>query len=99
VLGANARDQGCRLSIAIFQRRACGALGCELKSRCCPKARARKVPRSIYEGSAGDGPRHRPKGEEGLTSRRKRKTIEVAATAQNLKRLAKLFPMPLPQPA
>jgi transposase len=99
---------------------------CALKPRCCPKAPARKVPRSIYEG-ARDMARNIAKTEEGLTSRRQRKKIEMlfahlkrilrldrlrlrgpngardefhlAATAQNLRKLAKLIPMPLPQPA
>jgi transposase len=99
---------------------------CALKPRCCPKAPARKVPRSIHEG-ARDMARNIAKTEEGLTSRRQRKKIEMlfahlkrilrldrlrlrgpngardefhlAATAQNLRKLAKLIPMPLPQPA
>jgi transposase len=99
---------------------------CALKPRCCPKAPARKVPRSIYEG-ARDMARDIAKTEQGLTSRRQRKKIEMlfahlkrilrldrlrlrgpngardefhlAATAQNLRKLAKLIPMPLPQPA
>ena len=99
---------------------------CELKPRCCPKAPARKVPRSIHEG-ARDMARDIAKSEEGLTSRRQRKKIEMlfahlkrilrldrlrlrgpngardefhlAATAQNLRKLAKLIPMPAPQPA
>jgi transposase len=97
---------------------------CALKPRCCPKAPARKVPRSIYEG-ARDMARSIAKTEEGLTSRRQRKKIEMlfahlkrilrldrlrlrgpngardefhlAATAQNLRKLAKLIPMPLPE--
>jgi transposase len=99
---------------------------CALKLRCCPKAPARKVPRSIYEG-ARDMARNIAKTEEGLTSRRQRKKIEMlfahlkrilrldrlrlrgpngardefhlAATAQNLRKLARLIPMPLPEPA
>jgi transposase len=99
---------------------------CALKPRCCPKAPARKVPRSIYEG-ARDMARDIAKSEEGQTSRRQRKKIEMlfahlkrilrldrlrlrgpngardefhlAATAQNLRKLAKLIPMPTPQPA
>jgi transposase len=98
---------------------------CALKPRCCPKAPARKVPRSIYEG-ARDMARGIAKSEEGLTSRRQRKKIEMlfahlkrilrldrlrlrgpngardefhlAAIAQNLRKLAKLIPMPAPQP-
>jgi len=99
---------------------------CALKPRCCPKAPARKVPRSIYEG-ARDMARSIAKSEEGLTSRRQRKKIEMlfahlkrilrldrlrlrgpngardefhlAAIAQNLRKLAKLIPMPQPIPA
>jgi transposase len=99
---------------------------CVLKPRCCPKAPARKVPRSIYE-EARDMARNIAKTEEGLTSRRQRKKIEMlfahlkrilrldrlrlrgpngardefhlAATAQNLRKLAKLIPMPQPLPA
>lgn len=98
---------------------------CALKPRCCPKAPARRVPRSIYEG-ARDMARGIAKSEEGLTSRRQRKKIEMlfahlkrilrldrlrlrgpngardefhlAAIAQNLRKLAKLIPMPAPQP-
>ena len=99
---------------------------CALKPRCCPKAPARKVPRSVYEG-ARDVARGIAKTDEGLTSRRQRKKIEMlfahlkrilrldrlrlrgpngardefhlAATAQNLRKLAKLIPMPQPIPA
>ena len=99
---------------------------CSLKPGCCPNAPARKVPRSIYEG-ARDMARDIARTEEGLTSRRQRKKIEMlfahlkrilrldrlrlrgpngardefhlAATAQNLRKLAKLIPMPTPQPA
>ena len=99
---------------------------CVLKPRCCPKAPARKVPRSIHEG-ARDMARAIAKTAEGLTSRRQRKKIEMlfarlqrilrldrlplrgpngardefhlAATAQNLRKLAKLIPMPQPRPA
>jgi transposase len=99
---------------------------CALKPRCCPKAPARKVPRSIYE-RARDVARDIAKTEEGLTSRRQRKKIEMlfahlkrilrldrlrlrgpngardefllAAIAQNLRKLAKLIPIPQPIPA
>lgn len=99
---------------------------CELKPRCCPKAPSRKVPRSIYEG-ARDMARDIAESEEGRTSRRLRKKVEMlfahlkrilrldrlrlrgpngardefhlAATAQNLRKLAKLIPMPQPMPA
>jgi transposase len=94
---------------------------CPMKPRCCPKTPARKVPRSIYEG-ARDMARDIAKTEEGRTSRRLRKKVEMlfahlkrilrldrlrlrgptgahdefllAATAQNLRKLAKLIPMP-----
>jgi transposase len=99
---------------------------CPLKPRCCPNAPARKVPRSIYEG-ARDMARDIAKSEDGRTSRRQRKKVEMlfahlkrilrldrlrlrgpngvrdefllAATAQNLRKLAKLIPMPEPKPA
>ena len=99
---------------------------CPMKPRCCPKTPARKVPRSIYEG-ARDMARDIVKSEEGRTSRRLRKKVEMlfahlkrilrldrlrlrgpngardefhlAATAQNLRKLAKLIPMPTPAPA
>ena len=100
---------------------------CALKPRCCPEAPARKVPRSIYEG-ARDMARDIAKTDDGQTSRRQRKKIEMlfahlkrilkldrlrlrgpngakdefllAATAQNLRKIAKLIPMsPLPAPA
>jgi hypothetical protein len=94
---------------------------CSLRSRCCPNAPARKVPRSIYEG-ARDMAREIARSWEGRTSRRLRKKIEMlfahlkrilkldrlrlrgpngardeftlAATAQNLRKMAKLIPMP-----
>jgi len=92
----------------------CGA--CPMKERCCPKAPARKVPRSIHEG-ARDMARDIARSEEDRMSRRQRKKVEIlfahlkrilkldrlrlrgllgahdeflmAATAQNLRRLAK----------
>ena len=95
--------------------------GCVLKSRCCPNAPARKVPRSINE-DARDMARQIAQSWEGRVSRRLRKKIEMlfahlkrilkldqlrlrgpcgardefllAATAQNLRKLAKLIPMP-----
>jgi hypothetical protein len=45
---------------------------CELKSRCCPKMPAYKVPRSIYE-HARDVARDIAKTEANVTSRRERK--------------------------
>jgi transposase len=99
---------------------------CPMKPRCCPKTPARKVPRSIYEG-ARDMARDIATTEEGRTSRRLRKKVEMlfahlkrilrldrlrlrgptgahdefllAATAQNLRKLAKLIPMSEPKPA
>jgi transposase len=99
---------------------------CSLRSKCCPNAPARKVPRSIYEG-ARDMAREIARSWEGRTSRRLRKKIEMlfahlkrilkldrlrlrgpngardefilAATAQNLRKMAKLLPMPSPRPA
>ena len=97
--------------------------GCALKQRCCPKAPARKVPRSNHEG-ARDLARDIAKTEAYATSRRERKKVEMlfahlkrilrlgrlrlrgpcgahdefllAATAQNLRKLAKLIPMQEP---
>ena len=96
---------------------------CALKPRCCPNAPARKIPRSIHEG-ARQMARDICNSDEGRTSRRERKKIEMlfahlkrilkldrlrlrgpngardefhlAATAQNLRKLAKLIPMPTP---
>jgi transposase len=100
--------------------------GCSLKSRCCPKQVARKVPRSIHEG-ARDMARAIARSQEGRVSRRLRKRVEMlfahlkrilkldrlrlrgpngardefllAAAAQNLRKLAKLIPLPDPKPA
>src|SRR6476469_9911663 len=97
--------------------------GCSLKPQCCPKAPARKIPRSIHQG-ARDMARDIAKTEAYVTSRHERKKIEMlfahlkrilklerlrlrgpngardefhlAATAQNLRKLAKLIPMPQP---
>jgi len=99
---------------------------CAFKLKCCPNTPARKVPRSIYEG-ARDMARQIAKSQDGWTSRRLRKKVEMlfahlkrilkldrlrlrgpngardefllAATAQNLRKLAKLIPMPNIQPA
>ena len=96
---------------------------CSLKPQCCPKAPARKIPRSIHE-SARDMARDIAKTEAYRTSRCQRKKVEMlfahlkrilkldrlrlrgpngardefhlAATAQNLRKLAKLIPMPSP---
>ena len=100
--------------------------GCALKDRCCPKAPARKVPRSIHEG-ARDLAREIAKTDAYAVSRRERKKVEMlfahlkrilglgrlrlrgptgahdefllAATAQNLRKLAKLIPMQAPAEA
>ena len=100
-------------------KRDCDA--CALKPRCCPRAPARKVLRSIHEG-ARDMARAIATTDAYVTSRRQRKKIEMlfahlkrilrldrlrlrgpngardefhlAATAQNLRKLAKLIPMP-----
>jgi transposase len=94
---------------------------CSLKPQCCPKAPARKIPRSIHE-SARDMARDIAKTEAYRTSRCQRKKVEMlfahlkcilkldrlrlrgpngardefhlAATAQNLRKLAKLIPVP-----
>jgi transposase len=99
--------------------------GCALKPRCCPKAPARKLPRSVHEG-ARDFARDIAKTEAYVVSRRERKKVEMlfahlkrilgldrlrlrgpcgardefllAATAQNLRKLAKLLPL-TPAPA
>jgi len=96
---------------------------CPLKPRCCPKAPARKVLRSIHEG-ARDLAREIAKTDAYQTSRCQRKKVEMlfahlkrilkldrlrlrgpngardefhlAATAQNLRKLAKLIPTPAP---
>ncbi|PPQ40855.1 transposase [Rhodopila globiformis] len=102
-------------------KRDCGP--CPMKSRCCPNAPARKVPRSVHE-AARDKARAIAKTEAYVTSRRQRKKVEMlfahlkrilkldrlrlrgpcgardefllAATAQNLRKLAKLVPTPSP---
>jgi transposase len=99
---------------------------CALKARCCPRVPARKVPRSIHE-RARDRARAIARSDEGRTSRRQRKKVEMlfahlkpilkldrlrlrgpngardefhlAAAAQNLRKLAKLIPMPAITPA
>ena len=99
---------------------------CPLKARCCPNEPIRKVPRSIHEG-AREMARDIARSDEGRTSRRQRKKVEMlfahlkrilkldrlrlrgpngardefhlAAAAQNLRKLAKLSPLPLPDPA
>jgi hypothetical protein len=99
---------------------------CALKPQCCPKEPARKVMRSIHEG-ARDMARDLLATEEGQTSRRQRKKVEMlfahlkrilkldrlrlrgpngardefhlAATAQNLRKMAKLLTAPVLKPA
>ena len=96
---------------------------CTLKSRCCPKEPARKVPRSLFEG-ARDMARRIGQSDAGRASRRQRKKVEMlfahlkrilrldrlrlrgpngardelllAATVQNLRKIAKLIPEPTP---
>jgi len=105
-------------------KRDCDA--CALKPRRYPNAPARKIPRSIHEG-ARQMARDICASEEGRTSRRERKKVEMlfahlkrilrldrlrlrgpngardefhlAAAAQNLRKLAKLIPVPQPSPA
>jgi class 3 adenylate cyclase len=94
-----------------------------LKTKCCPNALARKVPRSVYE-AARDKARAIAKTDAYAVSHRERKKVEMlfahlkrilrldrlrlrgpsgakdefllAATAQNLRKLAKLIPLPAP---
>lgn len=61
--------------------------GCALEARCCPKAEARKVMRSVHEG-ARDLARAIPQEEEWLTSRRERKKVEMLLA--HLKRILRL---------
>ena len=96
---------------------------CPLKPSCCPKALARKIPRSIHEG-ARDMARAIAQTKAYETSRKARKKVEMlfahlkrilklgrlrlrgpngardefllAATVQNLRKLAKLRPNPPP---
>jgi transposase len=99
---------------------------CSLKQQCCPKAPARKILRSIFEG-ARDMARDITETDAYVASSRARKKVEMlfahlkrilkldrlrlrgpngardefhlAATAQNLRKLAKLIPMEKPMPA
>jgi transposase len=94
---------------------------CSLKPQCCPRAPARKIPRSIHEG-ARDMARDIATTDAYVTSRCERKKVEMlfahlkrilkldrlrlrgpngardefhlAATAQNLRKLAMLIPVP-----
>ncbi len=96
---------------------------CPMKEPGCPRAPARQGPRSIHEG-ARDMARDIARSEQGRTSQRQRKKVEMlfahlkrilrldrlrlrgpngardefhlAATAQNLRKLAKLIPTPRP---
>jgi hypothetical protein len=61
--------------------------GCALKPRCCPKADACKVMRSVHEG-ARDLARTITKEEEWLVSRRERKKVEMLFA--HLKRILRL---------
>jgi hypothetical protein len=60
---------------------------CPLKPRCCPRAPARKISRSIYEG-ARDLAREIAKTEAYQTSRRQRKKVEMLFA--HLQRILKL---------
>jgi hypothetical protein len=60
---------------------------CPLKGRCCPEAPVRKVPRSVSEG-ARDMAREIARSEEGRTSRRERKKVEMLFA--HLKRILRL---------
>src|SRR5947208_14387649 len=60
---------------------------CPLKPHCCPNAPARKLTRSIYEGSR-DLAREIAKTDEYQTSRRQRKKVEMLFA--HLKRILKL---------
>jgi hypothetical protein len=98
---------------------------CPLKSQCCPKAPARKILRSVFEG-ARDMARDIATTDAYVASSGARKKVEMlfahlkrilkldrlrlrgpngardefhlAATAQNLRKLAKLVPHPQPMP-
>ncbi len=60
---------------------------CPLKARCCPNEPVRKIPRSIYEG-VRDVARDIARSEDGKTSRRERKKVEMLFA--HLKRIMKL---------
>lgn len=60
---------------------------CELKPQCCPNTSARKVPRSIHEG-ARQMARDICASDEGRTSRRERKKVEMLFA--HLKRILRL---------
>jgi len=68
---------------------------CPLRDQCRPGNAARKVLRSILEGSR-DLARDLSLTDAYVTSRSERKKVEMllAATAQNLRKLAKLIPPP-----
>ena len=55
---------------------------CALKAQCCPNAPARKIPRSIHEG-ARQMARDICNSDEGRTSRRERKKIEMLFAHSN----------------
>src|ERR1700716_1802639 len=60
---------------------------CSLKPQCCPKAPARKLPRSIHEG-ARDMARDIANTDAWLVSRRERKKVEMLFA--HLKRILRL---------
>ena len=66
---------------------------CLLKPQCCPNTPARKIPRSIHEG-ARQMARDICNSDEGRTSRRERKKIEMLFA--HLKRILKLDRLRLP---
>lgn len=64
---------------------------CPLKARCCSSEPIRKVSRSIHEG-AREMARDIARSEEGRTSRRQRKKVELLFA--HLKRILKLDRLP-----
>jgi transposase len=64
---------------------------CPLKQRCCPNTPARKIPRSIYEQARG-------KARDIYKSTRYKKSFDErkVATAQNLRKMARLRAQPPP---
>ncbi|WP_238858449.1 transposase, partial [Faunimonas pinastri] len=64
-----------------------GHEACDLKARCTPREPARKIPRSIHEG-ARNMARDIMKIEEGQTSKRQRKKVEMLFA--HLNRILKL---------
>src|SRR5512137_16268 len=73
------------LSSSAASNHACYA--CTMKPRCCPNAPARKIPRSIHEGTR-DMARAIAETDEYVTSRRQRKNVEMLFA--HLKRILRL---------